>query len=112
MSRSTTPSAVDWQSAPERDFLAFRLISLAALYLDSYFADPAGTEAYQRPTRRTSGRGKGPRALAAWKRDGVTLTLSSLSDAESVQIELRSAQFNATLRLRYRPEAAELQAAR
>ena len=112
MSQSTTPSTSDWQSAPERDFLAFRLISLAELYLDSYFADPAGTEAYQRPSRRASGGGKGPRSLATWKRDGVTLTLSSLPDAESVQVDLRSARFNAALRLRYLPEEAELRAAR
>ena len=113
MSRQTIPPAADWQSAPERDFLAYRLIGLAELYLDSYFADPTGTEDYQRPSRRTSGRGKGPRALASGKRDGVTLTLSPRPDhAESFQVDLRSDQFSALLRLRYLPEDMELRAAR
>ena len=49
MSQSIDPSTAGWQTAPERDLLAFRLIGLAELYLDSYFADPAGTETYQRP---------------------------------------------------------------
>ena len=111
MSQSTTSSVADWQSAPERDFLAFRLICLAELYLNTYFADPAGTEAYQRPSRRASGRNKGPRPLATWKRDGATLTLSSLPDAEGLRVDLCSARFNAALSLRYLPEEAELRAA-
>jgi len=113
MSHSTTHSASDWRSAPERDFLAYRLIGLAELHLDSYFADPAGTGDYQRPSRRTSGRGTVPRALASWKRDGVTLTLARLpDDAERFQVDLLSDQFSAVLRLRYLPEDMELRAAR
>jgi hypothetical protein len=111
MSQSTTSSVADWQSVPERDFLAFRLICLAELYLNTYFADPAGTEAYQRPSRRASGRHKGPRPLATWKRDGATLTLSSLPDAEGLRVDLCSARFNAVLSLHYLPEEAELRAA-
>ena len=107
----TIPSAADWQSTPERDFLVFRLISLAELYLESYFADPVGTEDYQRPSRRASGLRNG-RALATWKRDGVTLTLSTLPEAESFKVELRSARFGAVLRVRYLPEKAELRAAK
>ena len=112
MSQSTTPSAASWQSAPERDFLAFRLIGLAELYLDSYFANQTRTEVYQRPSRRAPGRRKGPRALATWKRDSVALSLYSLPDGESFQVDLRSEQFNAALWLHYVPENAELRAAR
>ena len=112
MSQSNDPSTAGWQNAPERDFLTFRLIGLAELYLDSYFADPAGIEAYQRPSRRAPGRRKGPRALAAWKRESVALTLYSLSNGESFQVNLSSEQFNAALWLHYVTGDAELRAAR
>lgn len=111
MPQPIIPSASDWQSGLERDFLVFRLISLAELHLESYFADPAGSEDYQRPSRRATELRKG-RALAIWKHDGVTLTLSTLPDAESFKVELRSARFGAELRLRYLPEMSELRAAK
>jgi hypothetical protein len=110
---SDTP-ATAWQVVPDRDFLAFRLIALAELQLETYFADPAEIEAYRRPSRRASGRGKPAattRVFATWKRDGVALTLAALPAAESFQVSLRGVRFSAVLTLRYVPEEATLQAA-
>ena len=90
MLHPSDPSATAWLTAPERDFLACRLIGRTELHLNAYFADPAGIEAYQRPSRRTSGRGKAaaPRALAAWEREGATLALAALPAAETFQVSL------------------------
>ena len=98
MPHPSAPSAATWQTAPEHDFLAFRLISLAELHLDSYFADPAGTEAYQRPSRRASGKAAAPRPLATCERDDATLALAALPAAETFQVSLRSPRFSAVLR--------------
>jgi len=112
MSQPSAPSAAAWQNAPERDFLAFRLISLAELHLDSFFVDPAKAEAYQRPSRRAFGRGQAaPRMLATWERDDATLALAALPTAETFQVTLRSPRFSAVLRLRYLREEGGLRAA-
>ena len=98
-------SAAAWQTAPERDFLAFRLITVAELQLDTYFTDPVESKAYCRPRRRAA------RVLAAWEKDGATLTLTALPAAEKFQVSLGGAGFNAMLELHYLTEETLLQAA-
>ena len=98
-------SAAAWQTAPERDFLAFRLITLAELQLDTYFTDPVESKAYRRPRRRAT------RLLASWEKDGGTLTLTALPAAERFQVRLRGAGFDAVLGLHYLTEQTLLQAA-
>jgi hypothetical protein len=112
MPHSPTASAA-WLTAPERDFLAFRLISLAELQLDTYFLDPVESKAHRRPPRLAA-RGKPDataRVLVAWERDGATLTLAALPGVERFQVSLRGGAFHAVLGLHYLTKETVLQAA-
>ena len=114
MPNSAAASAPSCQTAPDRDFLAFRLISLAELHLNAHFADPADIAAYHRKLRRAAGRGKSApaaRTIATWERDGATLVLAALPAAETFQVNLCGTGFSAVLTLRYLPDEGLLQAA-
>ena len=106
------PPVESVRTPPDRDFLVFRLITLAEYQLGMYFAEPKALKRYRRPPRRLFGRGKPAvtaRALATWERDGATLVLTALPAAETFQVSLRGAGFRAALTLRYLPEDALLQ---
>jgi len=108
MPPSANPTA--WQNTPERDFLAFKLISLAKFLLDGHFADPAEIKAYRRSRRRGAVKQTaGSPALATWEGQGAKFVLTALPRAGFFRLNLHSERFDAALTLRYAPEAAMLQ---
>jgi hypothetical protein len=112
MPNSSTSSVNAWQTAPDRDFLAFELIRLAELHLNAYFADAAEIAAYRREPRRAASRVTAAACrLGTWERYGATFVLSALPAVETFQADLRGVGFSAALTLCYVPNDALLQAA-